>query len=157
MDASLRLDIQDLYTDYAACIDEGRFEEWPEFFTEKCDYKIIARENYDRGLPVSTLFFESKGMLKDRVYSITKSLFHAPYYQRHIVSTPRFLKEEPDGSMRTEANYLVLRTRQNTLSEVFSTGRYVDVVMRENGRLKFREKLCVFDSELILNSIVYPL
>lgn len=156
MDALLRFEIVDLYTAYVACIDEGRFDEWPNLFTETCTYKVIARENHDRGYQLAALSFESRGMLKDRVYSITKSLFHAPYYQRHIISAPQ-LFESDDGLIRTQVNYLVIRTRPNEPSEVYNAGRYIDVIVRENGQLKFREKLCVFDSELILNSIIYPI
>jgi salicylate 5-hydroxylase small subunit len=39
----------------------------------------VPRENYDRSLPLATLSFESKGMLRDRVYAITETLFHEPY------------------------------------------------------------------------------
>jgi len=156
MDATLRFEIDDLYSAYVACIDEGRFADWPEFFTEECVYRVVPRENFDRGLPLSTLAFVSKGMLKDRVYGVTQTLFHAPYYQRHIVGRPQLL-EHRDGVIRTQVNYLVLRTRQNDPTELFNTGRYIDTIVRENGQLKFREKLCVFDSELIPNSIIYPL
>lgn len=34
---------------HAELIDEDRLEEWPELFTQECVYKIIARENVDRG------------------------------------------------------------------------------------------------------------
>ena len=156
MDATLRFEIDDLYSAYVACIDEGRFADWPEFFTEECVYRVVPRENFDRGLPLSTLAFVSKGMLKDRVYGVTQTLFHAPYYQRHILGRPQLL-EHRDGVIRTQVNYLVLRTRQNDPTELFNTGRYIDTIVRENGQLKFREKLCVFDSELIPNSIIYPL
>ena len=144
MDATLRFEIDDLYSAYVACIDEGRFADWPEFFTEECVYRVVPRENFDRGLPLSTLAFESKGMLKDRVYGVTQTLFHAPYYQRHILGRPQLL-EHRDGVIRTQVNYLVLRTRQNDPTELFNTGRYIDTIVRENGQLKFREKLCVFD------------
>jgi salicylate 5-hydroxylase small subunit len=40
---------------------------------------------------------------------------------------------------------------------VFNCGRYFDRIVREGGALKFREKLAVFDSELIPNSIIYPI
>ena len=144
MDAALRFEIDDLYSAYVACIDEGRFNDWPEFFTEECVYRVVPRENFDRGLPLATLAFESKGMLKDRVYGVTQTLFHAPYYQRHILGRPQLL-EHRDGVIRTQVNYLVLRTRQNDPTELFNTGRYIDTIVRENGQLKFREKLCVFD------------
>lgn len=156
MDVAERLALADLYSDYAACLDEGRLEEWPEFFTEDCLYRVVPRENYERGYPLSTLAFESKGMLKDRVYSVVNTLFHAPYYQRHIVAAPR-IRSASDGVVRAEANYVVIRTRHDQPSEVFNAGRYIDVVVQEDGRYKFRERLCVFDSELIPNSIIYPI
>jgi salicylate 5-hydroxylase small subunit len=151
-----RLRIEDLYAAYAACLDDARFAEWPGFFTDDCVYRIIPRENYDRGLPLATLSFESKGMLRDRVYAVTETLFHEPYYQRHIISG--FVVRAGDGGgFRVQANYVVIRTKAGALSEVYNTGRYVDRIVDERGALRFREKLCVFDSELIPNSLIYPL
>jgi salicylate 5-hydroxylase small subunit len=151
-----RLAIEDLYASYAATLDDGRFEEWPEFFTDPCTYRIVPRENYDRNLPLATLSFESKGMLRDRVYGITQTLFHEPYYQRHLISG-FVIATDADHVYTVRANYLVVRTKAGSLSEVYSAGRYADVVVREGGRLLFREKLCIFDSELIPNSLIYPL
>ena len=51
----------------------------------------------------------------------------------------------------------MFRTKQNELSEVFNVGRYRDIVVEDGGRLRFREKVCVFDSELIPNSMIYPI
>jgi salicylate 5-hydroxylase small subunit len=152
----LRLEVDDLYARYVACLDSGQLENWPDFFTDDCVYKVIPRENYDRGLPLATLAFESKGMLRDRVYGVSQTLFHQPYYQRHIVSG-LIVKPEADGRIHAEANYLVIRTKSKELSEVFNTGRYVDRIVRIGEELKFAEKLCVFDSELIPNSIIYPI
>ncbi len=95
-------------------------------------------------------------MLRDRVYGATQTLFHQPYYQRHIVSGLMVLGEQ-SGRVRCEANYLVIRTRRHEPSEVFNTGRYLDVVAREAETLKFAERVCVFDSELIANSLIYPI
>ena len=36
----------DFYDDYYTALDDGRFEEWPAFFTEDCLYRVIPRENY---------------------------------------------------------------------------------------------------------------
>jgi salicylate 5-hydroxylase small subunit len=148
--------LQNLYSDYSACLDQGDFEKWPEFFLEECEYRIQPRENYERKMPLSIMWLESKGMLKDRVYGIRETLYHDPYYQRHIVSAPRVISTE-DDEIRSEANYLVLRTKQDELAEVFSVGRYIDVVRKTNDGLKFKSRLCIFDSELIPNSIIYPI
>lgn len=150
-----RLRIEDLYARYAACLDDARFAEWPELFTEECTYRLVARENFDRGLPLSTLAFESKGMLRDRVYAITETLFHEPYYQRHLISG-LLVRADDGGGFRVEANYLVIRTKAGALSEVYNAGRYLDRIVDEAGTLRFREKICVFDSELIPNSLIYP-
>jgi salicylate 5-hydroxylase small subunit len=32
-----------LHAEYAACIDEERFADWPGFFTEDCSYRVVAR------------------------------------------------------------------------------------------------------------------
>jgi salicylate 5-hydroxylase small subunit len=152
----LRLEIEDLYARYSACVDSGSLADWPDFFIDDCVYRVIPRENFERGLPLATLSFESKGMLRDRVYGVTQTLFHQPYYQRHIVSGLRILGEE-GGTVRCEANYLVIRTKLSEPSEVFNAGRYLDKIVRTEGGLKFAERLCVFDSELIANSIIYPI
>ena len=36
-------------------------------------------------------------------------------------------------------------------------GRYVDEIDRNAGGLKFRSRLCVYDSEMVLNSLIYPI
>ncbi len=150
-----RLRIADLYAEYAACLDDGRYAEWPEFFTEACTYKLIPRENYDRGLPLATLAFESKAMLYDRVYGIAQTLFHEPYYQRHLVSG-LLVRPAGDG-FAVRANYVVVRTKAGALSDLYNAGRYVDRLVDEDGVLRFAEKLCVFDSELVPNSLIYPI
>jgi len=149
-----------LHADYAAAVDGGQWDLWPEFFTDDCSYRLQPRENFDRGFPLATLSFESKGMLMDRVYGIRETLFHDPYYQRHVVGAPRVLSVEGEGSgwrLRCEANYAVFRTKLDGPSTVFNVGRYLDTVVRTPAGLKFAERLCVYDSEMIPNAIIYPI
>jgi salicylate 5-hydroxylase small subunit len=40
---------------------------------------------------------------------------------------------------------------------VYSVGRYIDEIVRTEGGLRFASRLCVYDSEMILNSLIYPL
>jgi len=150
------LALQALYTNYAYVLDDGRIDEWPEFFVEHGSYKLQSRENYDRGFPLATLWFESKGMLKDRVFSVKETLYHESYFQRHIVSAARVTGT--DGARtHAEANYVVLRTKRGQFPEFLSVGRYVDVIVKEGGALKFESRHCIFDNELIPNSLIYPI
>ncbi len=148
--------IFDLNARYAAVVDDGPLDAWPDFFLEECIYRIQPRENFDRGLPLATLSFESRGMLMDRVYSVRETLFHDPYYQRHIVSLPRIVSHGPDGT-RCITPYVVIRTRRNELSAVYNAGRYLDWIVGTEAGLRFRERIAVFDSELIPNSLIYPI
>ena len=145
-----------LYAQYAACLDNEEFERWPDFFTDTCTYKIVSRENFDRGLPLATWLCESKGMLLDRVTAIRRTSMYAPRYMRHIVSGI-LIKELCDDALIVHANYLVLETLVDALTRVFQTGRYVDTIVGGNGRLQFSEKICVFDSVLVPNTLVYPI
>jgi len=156
MDFGTWRDLATLYQAYALALDSRDYARWPRFFTDPCVYKLQPRENFDRGLPLATMAFESRGMLEDRVYGITETLAHDPYYQRHVVGIP--IVHGDDGeAIKAEASYAVFRTRQNELSEVFNVGRYVDVVRRTPEGLRFASRICVFDSELVPTSIIYPI
>lgn len=145
-----------LYSDYAAAVDSAQWEKWIDFFTDECEYKIQPRENYDRGFPLCTLALLSKNMLKDRVYGIHETLYHDPYYQRHVVGLP-IIREEKDNVIVAEANYAVFRTKLSGESTVFNVGRYLDRITRDSTGLKFNSRLCIYDSEMIPNSIIYPI
>jgi salicylate 5-hydroxylase small subunit len=150
------LELVRLYSDYAAAVDSARWEKWVEFFADDCEYKIQPRENYERGFPLATLALLSKNMLKDRVYGIHETLYHDPYYQRHVVGLP-IIREEKDNVIIAEANYAVFRTKLSGESTVFNVGRYLDRIQRDSTGLKFISRLCIYDSEMIPNSIIYPI
>jgi 3-phenylpropionate/cinnamic acid dioxygenase small subunit len=154
--AQLRLELEEFYSAYSACLDEERFEEWPDFFVDQCLYKIVPRENFERGLPLATWLCESKGYLIDRVAAIRRTAVYAPRYVRRMVSGIRVLSIR-DGAIEVRANYLALETLQDELTRILNAGQYRDKLLVEQGRLKFKEKLCIFDSLLIPNSLVYPL
>ena len=152
----LRLEIETLYAEYAACIDNDELERFPDFFTEHCMYKIQPRTNYERGLPLAVWLSESRGMLKDRMMAIRQLSTYGPRHLRHIVSGIRILGWDADV-LRCEANYAVFETLPDELTRVFQVGRYLDRIGVYAGRLRFAEKLCVFDSELIPNTLIYPI
>ena len=151
----LQFDIDQLNAAYAAALDEKRFDDWPEFFLQDGRYTLQARENHERQLPLALIDLESRGMMKDRVYGITQTIYHGPYYTRHVISPARVLSVEGD-LVTAQANYAVFRTRPAGISEVYNVGRYIDEIMQTGEGLKFRRRLCVYDSEMILNSLIYP-
>lgn len=155
-DSQTYLDIVRLYSDYAAVVDSAQWEKWVELFVEDCEYKIQPRENFERGFPLCTLALLSKNMLKDRIYGIHETLYHDPYYQRHVVGLP-VVREVSGDIIVAEANYAVFRTKLSGDSTVFNVGRYLDRLTRDSGELKFVSRLCIYDSEMIPNSLIYPI
>lgn len=156
----LQVEIDRLNADYAAALDERRFDDWPLFFTEEASYVVQARENFDRGLPLALIALESRGMMKDRVYGVTQTIYHAPYYTRHVVGPARVLPVQDGdegGLVRAQAHYAVFRTRPGDASEVYNVGRYIDEIVRTPQGLKFASRRCVYDSEMVLNSLIYPI
>lgn len=142
--------------DYAAALDERRFDDWPSFFLPDARYTVRARENHDRGLPLALIDLESQAMMQDRVYGITQTIYHAPYYTRHVIAPARVRGAATDGDIQAEAHYAVFRTRPGDASEVFNVGRYIDTFAPTADGLRLRSRLCVYDSEMVLNSLIYP-
>ena len=158
MDFNTYFELLNLYSDYAMVCDSTEWEKWPDFFTEDAFYRLQPRENFEQGLPLCLLALESRDMIKDRVYGVKETLYHDPYYQRHIVGTPRVLSVTDNGKrIHAEANYTVIRTKFDGESTILSVGYYHDHIVKTNAGLKFQSRLCVYDSEMIANSIIYPI
>ena len=158
IDFKTYFELLNLYSDYAMVCDSDEWEKWPEFFMEDGTYRLQPRENFEQGLPLCLLALESKAMIKDRVYGVKETLYHDPYYQRHIVGTPRLLSISTNGErIHAEANYTVIRNKFDGDSTILSVGYYSDDIVRTPDGLKFQSRLCVYDSEMIANSIIYPI
>jgi salicylate 5-hydroxylase small subunit len=95
-------------------------------------------------------------MLRDRAYGIKETLFHDPYYQRHVTGVPLVEKVE-DGVIVAQANYAVFRTKLSQETTVFNVGRYLDRIRITPDGLRFEQRHCIYDSEMIPNSLIYPI
>ena len=117
---------------------------------------LQSRENHEAGLPLATMWFESRGMLEDRVFGALETIFHEPYHQRHLLGTTQLLGDDADG-LRCETSYLVVRTRRDAMPEILSVGRYLDRIVRTPEGLRIAERLAIFDNDLVANAIIDPL
>jgi salicylate 5-hydroxylase small subunit len=147
--------LRDFYDDYYSTLDDLRLSEWPEFFTEDCIYRVIPRENYEAGYTLSTIYAESRGMLIDRVLGLTRTQMYAPRYYRRFPGVPRIVSRDGDA-VRVRHNLLVVQTLIDKQTEIVLSAVCHDVVVRDDERLRLRERIVVFDSEMIPNSLIYP-
>src|SRR5213079_2427670 len=104
--------VERLHARYAHALDEGRLEDWPEFFTENGRYRITTAENEERGLPLPVLYAEGRAMLRDRIASLRHANIYEPQRYRHLVSAT--VVEEIDAArVKSVANFLVIRVMQS--------------------------------------------
>ena len=145
-----------LYDAYFDALDEGRLEEWPDFFVTECRYRIISRENYEAGQGLCIMQADSKGMLTDRVRAILKTQVYAPRYYRRFYSGLRVVKAS-GKEWEIRQNVLILQTLINKPSEILGCGVGHDrLVSNESGQLRFVDRTLILDTEMIRNSVIYP-
>ena len=155
-DLVLRLRIEALIADYAHCIDEDRLEEWPDFFTEDGEYRVISRENYDLNLPMSLIYCGGRGMFHDRISALRTANIFEPHTYCHMTSALKII--ESDGKEhRTQSNFTVMRTMSEGAMSVFACGKYIDRIVEDRGSLKYRERSVILESRRIDTLLVIPI
>lgn len=143
------------YESYYDSLDENRLSDWPPHFSEECLYRVVSRENFERGLPLSTIVAESRNMLIDRVTGLTKTQVYAPRYYRRFPG-PLRIQAESNALVSVQHNLLIIQTLIDKQSEIVMSGRCHDKIELEEGQLHLKERVFVFDSEMIPNSLIYP-
>ncbi len=147
--------LRDFYDEYYTVLDDLRLDEWPALFTEDCVYRVIPRENYEAGYILSTIYAESRGMLVDRVMGMTRTQMYAPRYYRRFPGPLRIVSRDAD-SVRSRHNLLVVQTLIDKKSEIVLSAVCHDMLVPDGERNRLRERIVVFDSEMIPNSLIYP-
>jgi 3-phenylpropionate/cinnamic acid dioxygenase small subunit len=154
--SELRLDVQEFYARYAECLDGGRLQQWPEFFLDPCSYRVATRRNLRLGPGEDIVSLSAREAMFDRIVAIGQSEDYEPHVQRHTISNFR-LQAASGHELRAQANFQILRTFPERSTEHFVSGTYNDRIVIAAGRLHFREKICVLDSDIAPDSLVYPI
>ncbi len=156
----LRDGVEELMHAYVACIDDDRLEEWPDFFTADCLYRVVPRENLDQGLPIALIHCDSRGMLRDRVTAHRKANLFAPHRYRHLVSALRITAWE-NNIVTARSNYAVFRTSMEPISygttEIYGVGEYRDRIAVTDRTLEFEERIVILDTSRVQSLLVTPL
>ncbi len=152
----LQFRVEKLLASYVEGIDEDRLEDWPDFFTDPCLYKVISRENADRGLPASAMVCDSRGMLTDRVVALRQANIYAAHFYRHVVSNT-VVHAVSAEAVQLQSNYVVFQTKLDGDTEIYSAGRYFDSAVWDDDELKYKEKTVIFDTNRIPSLLVTPI
>ena len=143
-------------SDYIRCIDDDRLEEWPDHFHGPCLYKVTSAANYREGLEAGIIFANSRGMLQDRVSALRDANIYERQSYRHILGQPAILLEN-GAEVRTETPFLVARILQDGDTDLFATGRYLDLYRIVENQAQLEERTVVCDSSRIDTLLALPL
>jgi len=152
---ALALEVRELYEEIADLLDDDQVERMPAYFTDDCVYKLISKENHDEGLPQATILCDGIRMLRDRIVALRETQVYEPRAWRHFVSGVRVLSVS-DDEIRARGNFLVTEAMSDAEPQVLLVGRYLDRLVRRDGRLVFRERLAVYDNYRVVRSVIVP-
>ncbi|MBL0419044.1 nuclear transport factor 2 family protein [Ramlibacter sp. AW1] len=157
MTSSSRLSlVQHLLAEYTHCIDDERYEEWPDFFTDPCVYRVTTRESVRQGHMAGIIDCESRGMLVDRINSLRRANIYEPQVYRHLLGPTR-LTEDHREIIKARTGFALMRVVQGQGPETFLTGYYDDIfACGPRDEIRIRERLVVLDSTRIDTLLVIP-
>ncbi|HUC63671.1 MAG TPA: aromatic-ring-hydroxylating dioxygenase subunit beta [Alphaproteobacteria bacterium] len=155
-DAPSEPEIRALLRDYANALDRGEFGRWPEFFAAQCRYRITTRDNVERGYPLSIMLCSNRAMLFDRIEATEKANVYEPHRYRHVLSESEIARRL-DGSAEVRTSFLCVRIMLTGEMTLFACGEYVDEIVREEGRCRFRARAVILDGSKIDSLIAIPL
>jgi anthranilate 1,2-dioxygenase small subunit len=152
----LHLSVERFLFDYAACLNEKRYEEFPAFFKEDdCYYEVQSKENEDLGLTVPIMGCYSHGMIRDRVAQLVdNTLTYRRLNLRHFISNIRIDDGKPE--INVNANFQVMQSDLEGVSKLYLVGRYKDKLILDQNQLKLVSKRAILDSFSVPNMLAVP-
>lgn len=148
--------INDLLHAYAQCIDDERYQAWPDFFTDDGIYRITTRKAHQAKMPIGILECRNKGMMKDRIYSMFNANIYAPHHYRHLLSSTMLIGEDA-GMAMVQSSFALIRIMEDGQSELFLSGFYSDRIDTSGTTCRFSERTVVLDSSRVDTLIVAPI
>ncbi|MGQ0569276.1 MAG: aromatic-ring-hydroxylating dioxygenase subunit beta [Armatimonadota bacterium] len=157
----------DLLVRYVRVVDDPRrIEEWPDLFTDEAQYRVVTRENHERGLPIAVIQDDTKDRIRDRVV-IVKEFWGAggraedrhynEAFPRHIVG-PVWVESQESGEAHLGANFMVWGSGHLAGSpRLLAVGEYRDVVAFADGVARFKAKTIILDNPVLQDVFVQPL
>jgi anthranilate 1,2-dioxygenase small subunit len=154
-DPVLYFQIERLFAEYCSCLDEDRLEEWPELFTDDGFYKMISRENHAHGYPIPLVQFDSRAMMRDRVFSLRHANIYQPHRYRHALSGTRVLQFD-EAEWVVSTSYIVVQTLIEGSTEIYQAGSYYDRLVQTSEGLRFRQRVVVYDTSRVQTLLATP-
>jgi 3-phenylpropionate/cinnamic acid dioxygenase small subunit len=155
LDVKDLIELEDFLASYAYELDDTNIEAWVDFFDSNGIYQLTTSYNESSKLPLGIIYCKGHGMMIDRVSALLTANIFEKHKYTHIFTKPRAKKL--GEKIYCRSNFVIYRTMESGLSEVFATGKYSDQIIKSDNELKFLERRAIIDSKRIDTLIVYPI
>lgn len=144
--------------DYAATLDDERFDAWPALFDPDASvYEVLSRENVDLGLPAPIMGCYSHGMIRDRVAMLVKeTLTYRHMYLHRQVTNVRARRIE-SGAIEANAGLVVHQSTPEGVASLYIVARYRAVLAETGDSFRINKMAVVVDSFAIDTMLAVPL
>ena len=156
----LKQEIEGFLYHEAELLDERRYEEWLELFTDDARYWMPIRRNVPPDTPERAFtregadvnwFDEGKDTLARRVAQIRTGVHWAeepPSRMCHMVSNVQILSAAP-SEVKVKSRFLVYRNRVETETDLL-VGKREDTLRRVDGGWRIARRMIVLDQSVLL-------
>jgi 3-phenylpropionate/cinnamic acid dioxygenase small subunit len=144
-DSATKQEVAALFDLYVTYLDENRFEEWLELFTDDCYYSMILRRDHVKGTNLVAIG-EDKRSLRGRI-EVGQTVERD--FRTHLLTGTRL--DEMGANIVASANFAVVRK-----GAISCSGRYKMALVRESGTLKITQCTAVLNNEVIEGTIYLP-
>ena len=149
--------IDDLLQRYVGALDDLDMRGWLSTFASDGQYRLTTLENEKHNLPLSLMMDDCYERLQDRVKFVEEVWARAveAYQPRHFVQRG-VSRANGDGVYHVISNFSVYYTNKEGHSDLLVVGKYEDVIVEQDGELRFRSKKGVMDTAVPPRYIIYP-
>ena len=132
----------------ARLADDRKYLDWMELFAEDGEYSAITLENLNQ-LGLRLFRDVGKPAIHERV-AFLMGLWQTPRGKTlHFVSNTEVSAGDGPDQVRAVSNFLVTRTAEFEHTELHAAGRYIDMLERDAGAWRFKQRLAIVDSNLL--------
>jgi len=159
VDMALCHEVEQFLYHEAALLDERRYHEWLDLFTEDTRYWMPIRSTRLRGQEATELtgegehayFDDDKHLLAMRVEKLDTGYSWSedpPSRTRHLVTNVRVRSGEREGDVRVDCCFIVYRTRL-ALDEDLWVGRREDLLRQVDGSWRIASRKIILDQTVL--------
>jgi 3-phenylpropionate/cinnamic acid dioxygenase small subunit len=156
MSAASREEIAEFLYREAHLLDERRFVEWLDIFTDDVEYLMPLREYLQGDVPPAghPIIKDDKTMLKGRVMKDATGVSHVetPASMTCRLISNVFFDELPTGELLVFSNFVVRQARK-LRDEAWWVGRRKDLFRKVGGSWKIARREVVLDATLLPRGI----